>query len=117
MLTQEKLLNGRALVGGVVDEDEREHGDARQRVRQALACVRFEIEELARMPNECEAKRREVRGVGFGIGGHGGEGRLILRRQVAAAPKPIEDFLEVWQFAHALASWTGCASRTPSAVG
>src|SRR6266542_5596571 len=49
MLAQQEFLDGAPLIGGVVNEDERKHSNAREHFRWAFACVRFEIEELPRM--------------------------------------------------------------------
>ena len=63
ILPENEILDGTALVGGVVNDDIGKNGNARQCVRHGFRIVRLEIEKIPVMAYEGKAERGEITGV------------------------------------------------------
>jgi hypothetical protein len=63
VLVEEEVLDGSALIGGVIDEDEGEDSDAGEGVTFRLGGVGFEVKEIARMSDKGDPELCEPLGV------------------------------------------------------
>ncbi len=91
VLAENELLDWPPLIGGVIDHDVREHGDARQRVGHCFWVVRFEIEEFSLMSHQLQADRSEISRIIIRPPAQRGELRFIIRAEVITAFQAVED--------------------------
>src|SRR6266404_3581156 len=116
VLTEDKLLNGPPLIGGMVHQDVRKDRNARQGIGDVLGVFRFEVEKLALMANELEPEWSKVGGVIFVTRNERGEEGFVVRPEVRAALEPVKEVTDVGEVGHGKASCTGCAESLPVAV-